>query len=148
MSSESKFRKILARYVNHEITLHCSQFEIRKKESGDALLVLREPAVLKIAGQGRKGNWIIDHLWVKVPKESVDYFEKYIALARKIKVDGDIHHYRYKDSGNPQVGVRAKNIQILKYKKDIAKKYHLSPGQALPKKTMDQILNEYIQEDL
>ena len=140
---ESKFRKVLALYTHHEITLHCNQFEMRQRENEEdieTLLLLKEPAVLKIAGRKRKGTWIIDHLWIKVPKDRAAYFVRYLPLARKIKIDGDIYQYFYKESGNPQAGVKAKNIQILKYKKDIAKKYHLQPGQQLSKKTMEKIL--------
>ena len=141
--NESKFRAILARYIDHEITLHCSQFELRKREqeeNNEVFLLLKQPAVLRIAGGKRKGNWIIDHLWIRIPKESAAYFEKYLPLARKIKIDGYIFQYFYKETGNPQAGVSAKNVQILKYKKDIAKQYHLHPGQQLPKKVMDQLL--------
>ena len=97
---------------------------------------------MRIGGIGRKGNWVFEHLWVSIPDEVAEYIEKYFPLIRKLSIYGRVYKYHYKDSGNPQVGVRATKISILKYNKNIAKKYNLRPGQLLSTDRMDSILKK------
>ena len=105
-------------------------------------MLLEKPSITKLSGKKVKNKWIINHLWVQIPENRIEYFEKYLSLMRKVQITGIVHEYQYENSGHLQAGVELANIQILKYRKDLAKKYKLRPGDLLSKKEMDNILEQ------
>lgn len=142
MKKRSKYyRRSLGRYIGKEATLECSEFRITKANEDDIMyMILEHPKVKKIHGVHIKNDWTINHLWVQIPAEKTDYFKKYFSLMRKVLITGNIYEYEYEKSGRLQAGIELKNIEILKYRKDLAKKYQLSPGTLLSKKKMDEII--------
>ena len=134
------YRTALGSFIDHEIVLDCSSYRIVNDDvHGRTLLVLEKPTVIKVAGRTEKKPWTIGHLWVIIPKGDVRRIEKYRHIARKIRIEGRVREYRYKETELTQVGVHATKVSVLKYKKEIAKKFKLVPGQQLTKQQLKQI---------
>lgn len=137
------YRRSLGKNIGKEVTLECSEFKITSvDENGAMYMLLEKPSITKLSGKKVKNKWIINHLWVQIPENRIEYFEKYLSLMRKVQITGIVHEYQYENSGHLQAGVELANIQILKYRKDLAKKYKLRPGDLLSKKEMDNILEQ------
>ena len=126
------YRNALGRYVGLSIVLDCSEYRmVDDKENGRTLLVLEKPCVIKVDGRAETKPWIIGHLWVVIPERNVHKMYRYQEVARKIRVEGIVHEYTYKETGLTQVGVYANKVDILKYDKEVAKMFNLRPGQRL-----------------
>lgn len=132
------YRNCLDQNVGHGVKLTCSDFEIRERNDGEKFLLLCNPEIIKIDHKRGKQRYPIklNHLWVKAPEG----FETYLGVARKIQVIGQIAEYPYKDKGTKQVGVKAKKVSIVKFRKDIAKRYGLSPNTKPTKEVLQEIL--------
>lgn len=134
------YRRTLGRHVGKMVSLECSSFKVTPvDEDGTMYMVLEHPKIIKMSGETIRKDWIVNHLWVQIPPEKTQYFERYLPLMRKVLISGTVYEYNY-SGGALQAGVKLRDIQIMKYRKDIAKKYQLSPGQLLSKHAMDNIL--------
>ena len=134
------YRRSLGRHLGKEVSIECSNFKITPvDEDGNMYMLLEQPKIVRMSGIHIKKDWIINHLWVQIPVEQTQYFERYLPLMRKVYITGFVYEYSYQ-SGYLQAGIKLRSIQVLKYRKDIAKKYKLLPGVQLSKSRMDSIL--------
>lgn len=143
------YRNSLGKHLGAIAVLECTEFEAGVlDETGFMPMLLKQPRIVKVNSTVIRGDWIIDHLWISVPKEQAQFMERYSPLARKLEVTGRIQEYTYAGSGLLQVGVKAFEVRIKKYRKDLAKKYGLKPYQLLSRRRMDTILDRENQKNI
>lgn len=114
------YRGRLAKYMGHEIVLECNDFSVSKTKTGLLCMLLKNPSVKKVRGRMTPKDMTLSHIWVIVPKESP--FLKYFMFIRRLRIEGRVFEYMYKD-GTMQAGVRASDISVAKYRKDITKRF-------------------------
>lgn len=133
------YRSALGRFVGHEVILECSDFRMITNERGEELMVLEHPKITKIRGVNGVKPFEVGHLWIHIPGKNLHRIRKYRSVARKLRIEGRIHEYVYKEAETVQVGVKASAVHILKYKKEIAKMFHLKPGDRLTSKQLNYL---------
>jgi hypothetical protein len=137
------YRKKLGEHLGQKIVLECSDFRIdRDDDLGRCCMLLLKPRVIRIDGRSPDENWTIDHLWVNVPSGASNLAAKCAELASKMRITGVIHEYQYAITGQAQAGVRADNIEVLKIRKDIARRYNLSPDYTPTKEAIKRIISQ------